>query len=313
MPVEDDVRVDREDVTFSSGGTRCAAWLYRPGGEGPHPLVVMAHGFSATREQRLDAYAEHFRAAGIGALLFDYRHFGASDGEPRQLLDIPSQLADYDAAIAFARGVDWADPDRIAVFGSSFSGGHVIEVAAADRRIAASVSQCPFTDGRASGRTLGIRNFTLAIVAALRDQIGALLGRAPRYVPAVGPPGTLAVMTTPDAQPGFERMTPPESLWENRVAARILLHVIRYRPGRSALRLSHPALFCVCEKDTVTPAGPTLAYAASAQHGETKRYPVGHFDIYVGDAFEQAVADQTGFLTRCLQVTAPDPAEIPSD
>src|SRR5438270_6659993 len=110
----------RTDVTFRSGGDECAAWLYRPDGAGRLPLVVMAHGFSATRELRLDAYAERFCAAGFGALLFDYRHFGASSGEPRQLLDISAQHADYRAAIAYARGLDWVDADRVALFGSSF-------------------------------------------------------------------------------------------------------------------------------------------------------------------------------------------------
>ena len=118
----------------------------------------MAHGFSATRDLRLDAYAERFCAAGIGALLFDYRHFGASAGEPRQLLDIRRQHADYRAAVAYARGLDWVDPDRVALFGSSFSGGHVIAVAAQDPRIAAVVSQCPFTDGLATLPKLGVLN-----------------------------------------------------------------------------------------------------------------------------------------------------------
>jgi fermentation-respiration switch protein FrsA (DUF1100 family) len=122
--------MDRKDVTFASGGVDCAAWLYQPDGNRPAPLIVMAHGFSATREQRLDAYAERFCAAGIGALLFDYRSFGASGGEPRQVLDIRAQQADYHAAIAYARSLDWVDGDRVAVFGSSFSGGHVLAVGA---------------------------------------------------------------------------------------------------------------------------------------------------------------------------------------
>jgi pimeloyl-ACP methyl ester carboxylesterase len=294
--------MDRMDITFSSAGTDCAAWLYRPEGDAPQPLVVMAHGFSATRELRLDAYAERFRAAGIGALLFDYRHFGASAGEPRQLLDIRQQLADYHAAIACARGIDWVDPDRIALFGSSFSGGHVIAVAADDARIAALVSQCPFTDGLASRQKLGARNIARAIAAGLRDQLGALAGRPPHYIPAVGPPGSFAVMTSPDAVPGFAALTPPETLWQNRVAARIGLRVGLYRPGRAAARLACPALFCVCDRDVLTPAAQTLKYAATAPRGEVKRYPVGHFEIYVGEAWEQVVADQTEFLRRSLGV-----------
>ena len=148
--------MQRTDVVFSSDGVECAAWLYRPDGEGPHPVVVMAHGFSATREQRLDAYADRFRTAGMGVLLFDYRHFGASAGEPRQLLDIGRQQADFRAAIAHARATDWIDPARVALFGSSFSGGHVLVVAARDPQIASVVAQCPFTDGLASLPPLGV-------------------------------------------------------------------------------------------------------------------------------------------------------------
>jgi dienelactone hydrolase len=86
--------MQRSDVTFESAGTRCAAWLYRPveSGGGPAPCVVLAHGFSGVRDQRLDAYAERFAQAGLAALVFDYRYFGDSDGEPRQLLDIRRQL-----------------------------------------------------------------------------------------------------------------------------------------------------------------------------------------------------------------------------
>lgn len=297
--------MQRTDLTFSSDGVACAAWLYRPDGEGRHPVVVMAHGFSATREQRLDAYAERFRTAGMGVLLFDYRHFGASAGEPRQLLDIGRQQADFRAAIAHVRAIDWIDPDRVALFGSSFSGGHVLVIAARDAQIAAVVAQCPFTDGLASLPTLGARNIGLATVAALRDQLGALLGRPPHYVPAVGPPGSFAIMTSPDAEPGFAALTPAQTGWVNRVGARVALRVGLYRPGRVVPRLDCPVLFCVCDRDAITPAGRTLKYAATARHGEVRRYPVGHFEIYVGEPFEHAVADQVEFLRRTLHLSDP--------
>jgi pimeloyl-ACP methyl ester carboxylesterase len=263
-------------------------------------MVVIAHGFSGTRELRLDAYAQRFCDAGLGALVFDYRHFGASAGEPRQLLDIGSQQDDYRAAVGYARALDWVDPERVALFGTSFSGGHVIAVAAGDERIAAVVCQCPFTDGLASLPKLGAANIVRATVAGLRDQFAALAGRPARYVPAVGPPGSFAVMTTPDAQPGFEALRPPDSNWENRVAARIALRVAAYRPGRLAAKVACPVLFCVCDGDAVAPPKATLKFARAAPRGEIKRYPVGHFDIYVGAPWEHAVADQTEFLSRSL-------------
>src|SRR4029453_989742 len=115
------VIVEREDITCPSGEARCAAWLSRPDSPAPVPLVVMAHGFSGTREVRLDAYAEGFCDAGLGVLVFDYRNFGASTGEPRQLLDVDAQHDDYRAAIVFARGGAWADPARIALLRTSIS------------------------------------------------------------------------------------------------------------------------------------------------------------------------------------------------
>lgn len=294
--------MNRSDVTFSSSGVECAAWLYRPPGDEPLSIVVMAHGFSATRDLRLDAYAERFCAAGIGVLLFDYRHFGASAGEPRQLLDIGRQHDDYRAAVAYARGLDWVDADRVALFGSSFSGGHVIAVGAQDPRIAAVVSQCPFTDGVATLPKLGASNAVKLTLAGLRDQLGALAGRPPYYIPAIASPGSFAVMNTPDSKPGFEALVPPATPWENRVAARIALRVASYRPGRLAAKLACPALFCVCDKDSLAPAEATVKHATKAPRGEIKRYPVGHFEIYLPPTWEGAVADQTEFLIRHLNV-----------
>jgi uncharacterized protein len=148
----------REDVRFASGGEECAAWLWPPAdSDAPAPCVVLGHGFGALKEARLDAYAERFSAAGYAALAFDYRHFGGSDGEPRQLVDIARQRADWQAAVGFTRGLEGVDSDRIAVWGSSLAGGHVIHTAAVDDRVAAAIAQVPHTDGIATLRALGLR------------------------------------------------------------------------------------------------------------------------------------------------------------
>jgi dienelactone hydrolase len=131
----------RKDLTFDSSGVNCAAWLHLPDTAAPHPVVVMAHGFAGVRQLRLDAYAERFAAAGMAVLLFDYRRFGASDGEPRQVLVISDQLDDWRAAVAFARSLPEIDHSRVAVWGTSLSGGHVLAIAADDHGLAACVSQ----------------------------------------------------------------------------------------------------------------------------------------------------------------------------
>src|SRR5271167_2797896 len=184
--------MQREDITFQSAGTRCAAWLYPAAGSSGErtPCVILAHGFSGVRDQRLDAYAERFAEAGLAALVFDYRHFGDSDGEPRQLLDIRRQLEDWRAAIAYARTLEGVDPARIAIWGTSFSGGHVMTLAARDPSIVAAVSQVAFADGLITLPALGIGQALRLTREGLRDQVAALLGRPPHMIAAAGPPGS---------------------------------------------------------------------------------------------------------------------------
>ncbi|MGH2973858.1 MAG: alpha/beta hydrolase [Solirubrobacterales bacterium] len=291
----------RFDVAFPSGGEECRAWLFRPNAERP-PLVILGHGLGATREMGLEPYARRFAEAGIAALAFTYRHFGDSDGEPRQLLDIERQLDDWAAALAYGRSLDGIDGERVALWGTSFGGGHVIEVAARDGAVAAVISQCPFTDGLAGVRVASPRSLARVVAPALRDELTRVRNKPPVLIPLVGPPGSAALMTSPDSEPGYRALIPPGVQFKNGVAARIINHVGPYRPGRSARKVTAPILFCICEKDAVAPAETAVRYAATAPRGEVKRYPVGHFDIYLGEPFEDAVRDQTEFLARHLGV-----------
>jgi pimeloyl-ACP methyl ester carboxylesterase len=287
----------RSDVTIPSGGEELAANHYRPPAQVDVPCVVMAHGFSATRDDGLPAYAEAFQAAGFAVVLFDYRHFGASGGEPRQLIAVSRQHDDYRAAVAFARSLEGIDPERIALWGTSFSGGHAVSVAATDPRIAAVVAQCPFTDGIPVLLNVPPRNIVKATLAGLRDQAGALAGRKPVLIPAVNPPGGFAAMTAPEAEPGFEGIVGEGSQWRNEFAARQMLTLPLYRPIAKVKRLQMPLLVCVCDKDATTLAKPAVKLGERAPRGEIRHYPHGHFDIYHD---EGARNDQVEFLTRHL-------------
>lgn len=292
----------REDIRFPSGDDLISAWLYRPPGGGPAPLLVMAHGLGAVRSMRLDAYAERFSAAGYACLVFDYRNFGDSEGRPRQVLDVGMQLADWAAAVDYARTVPGVDPDRIALWGTSFAGGHVIATAAQLPGVAAVVAQCPFTDGIASARTVTNPLITARITTrAVRDVLASKRGRPPVMVATAGRPGEVALMNTPDTYAGYLRLVPDGVDLPNEVAARIALQVFTYRPGRLTPKIACPILFCVCEADSVAPASATLRHAAKAPRGEVKLYPEGHFAIYVDDAFERVVADQLAFLDKHLR------------
>jgi pimeloyl-ACP methyl ester carboxylesterase len=296
------------ELTFLSNGVTCAAW-HLPGagdafaGEHGRPCVVMAHGFGGTRDTGLLGYAEGLAAAGLDVLLFDYRGFGDSAGSPRQHVSFRRQRADYAAAIAAARRLDGVDPARIVLWGTSYSGGHVVPVAVADGRIAAIVSMTPATDGLAALLAMirhgGLRRVAPLVAHGLRDAVGALLGRPAHHLPLVGAPGSTAVMTSPGALDGYTALAGPT--WRNEVCARVALEVAFNRPVRWASRLRMPLLVQVGDHDSVAPpAAARRAAARAGRFGEVRRYPVDHFDVYDGPAQQQALADQVAFLGRHL-------------
>lgn len=289
----------REDVEFRSDGDICRAWLYRPdSADAPPPVIVMAHGLGAVKQMRLDAYAQRFADAGYAALVFDYRHFGDSDGQPRQLLDIGRQRADWNAAIDFAKTLPSVDGDRVVLWGTSFGGGHVIATAAGRDDIAAAVAQCPFTNGAASTLTIGPTTLPRLLARIGADLLAKARRRDPVMIATSADPGTPALMNAPGAKDGYLRLLPPDAPFRNEVAARVGMAIPLSFPGRAARKVAAPLLLCVCLDDEVAPPGPTLRYAAKAPRAEVKTYPFGHFDIYVGDEFERAVTDQLEFLRR---------------
>jgi uncharacterized protein len=297
-----------QDMWFVVDGERCNATMYLPdtGTDTKPPVIVMAHGLGAIRAMGLHAYAERFVAAGYACLVFDYRHFGASDGFPRHLLSPTKQLADWAAAISFVRGLDQVDVDRIVAWGTSFAGGHVIATAAErPTGLVAAIAQCPFTSGIASALAMSPLSASKATLAGMRDVLRGLRGLPPHMIATAGPPHGTALMTAPDAEAGYLALVPPGTDFRNEVAARAVFGILQYRPGARAARIEIPILFAVCQFDSVTPARPTLRYAGTAPRGETTTYPDGHFAIYSGNAFERVVGDQLAFLSRHVAATVP--------
>ncbi|AWN17660.1 alpha/beta hydrolase [Salinisphaera sp. LB1] len=300
--------VDREDFEFDSRGSTCRAWFYPAQNESMEapagvPAIVMAHGLGGTRDAGLEPYAATFANAGFAVLVFDYRYFGASGGRPRQLLSVSAQLADWAAAIAAVREIAGVDADRVALWGTSFSGGHVIAAGAADKRVAAISAQGPMMDGRAAVfnvlRRHGLRHMLRLIVAGLRDSLADLAGAEPYRIPLVARTGGLAAMTTEDAYEGYRAIAPAD--WRNEMSARTLLTLALYRPGRKVGRLRCPTLIQICDQDTVAP--PAAATAAAARGGDRiieRHYRIGHFDIYRGAGFRQSSSDQLTFFRRAL-------------
>lgn len=307
-----DVSFTSSEETFVSEGVMCAARVYRPAESGSapslRPIIVMGHGFGGVRALRLYSYAERFVADGYVVVVFDYRGFGESEGSPRQLLDVGMQHQDWRSALGFARSLPGVDPERAVAWGTSFGGGHVITMAGQGEKLAAIIAQVPHVSGPAAVRATGLAPSLRVIRLGIRDQIAALLGRPPVYVPAVGDPGSTAVMTTPDAVPGLTRQAEESGLAEGDypycVAARITLKVGFYSPTRHASGVTCPALVQIAAHDAVTPRQVAESAAAKMPKSTVHVYDCGHFDPYVTPLFDQVVSDQLTFLRAHVPVKA---------
>jgi uncharacterized protein len=281
--------------------------------DGPlgRPCVVMAHGLGATRDCGLDDFARGFARAGADVITFDYRNFAGSSGEPRQLVDLSGQLSDYHSAVAYARRLPGVDPERIAVWGVSLSGGHVLEVAAHDPRIAAVISVTPAVDGLAAVaqiiRARGVVHLGRLCARGVVDRIGAAIGRQPLMLPIVARPGAPGALTSPGASERMHAIAGPT--WRNAIAARLLLRIGLYRPARRSA-VACPILIQIAENDQSAPPA-AAGRVAVRLRATVRRYPADHFDVYPGGPVHARVlAHQCAFLhrvfanTKTLAVTA---------
>lgn len=268
--------MDRQEIVFNANGAMLAGWIYRPpNAPARHPMIVMSHGFSAIMTMGLAEYAEAFAAAGFGCLVYDHRNYGQSAGWPRNETDPWQQVEDMRAAISYVRGLPFVDRDRIGLWGTSYSGGHVLTVGALDRRVRCIVSQVPLVSGQ--------RTFDSWVPADKRARFmeRLLVDRDRRAEGA--PPGT-----TPAALPGSEteewaKTVDKLGAYGNFVTLRSLELLRTYEPISFVSRIAPtPLLMIVADRDTQTPVEWQLeAFALAAEPKRLVTLPGRHYDPYV--------------------------------
>jgi pimeloyl-ACP methyl ester carboxylesterase len=300
-----------DELTFDSHGTELHGWHFAGAGDTlasdrGRPVVVMAHGFGGTKDSGLEPFADGLAKAGLDVLAFDYRGFGASQGEPRQQVRIADQVDDYRAAMAAAAALPGVDGRRIVLWGVSLAGGHVLSAAAHRDDVAAVVALTPLVDGLAAARLAAKHvppsSMVRSTVAGVRSRISAARGRAPVMMPIVGRPGETAALTLPGQYEDYLAIAGPT--WRNEIDATVGFELGGLKAVKDAEHVTAPLLVQVADFDRGAPADAAMK-AAFAGRAEVRHYPCDHFDVWPGaDWFEPALAHQVHFLERHLRPRA---------
>lgn len=289
---------------FRSRDTRCAAWLTLPSGPGPHPAIVLVHGLGATHDMMLGQYEQHFAAAGIATMAFDYRNTGASDGEPRQHISTRAQRHDVAAALAHLKARPQIDPARVGLWGTSLGAMNVIRMTATRDDVAVAVVQCPIVHGPGAARRLGLAASLRVVPAVAQDVLRVVTRHGRTYVPIVGPPGSLAMVTVAGAQAGWNSTVPAGGHFDNRIAAADAVAMVTTSAIRHARNVRAPLLVCVCDRETLMDPKYAATVARRAPRGVARHYDSDHFEIYHPPLVASVLADQTAFLQEHLDVRA---------
>jgi len=300
----------RRDIAFDAEGLTLRGWFYAPdGAREPVPTVIMAHGFACLKEMFLDQYAEVFVKDGLGVLVYDNRCFGASDGQPRQEVDPMFQVRDYQHAITFARTLPEVDKERIGIWGTSYTGGHVLIVGAIDKRVKCVVSQVPVVSGYRNAHRAVREDFIPELLTRFRaDRDARYAGQPPAMVPVVSlDPNEVCAFPGANAFRAFQsaqQTIAPN--WRNEVTLRSLELFWAHETLGYVEKISPcPLLMIVEDQDTLSAAD--LTFDAYSHALEPKKLVIlhgGHFDAYVRDITLTARAARDWYMEHLVPESA---------
>jgi uncharacterized protein len=287
----------RRDIEFDAEGPTLRGWLYLPEGKPQQiPTIVMAHGFSCVKEMFLDQYADVFVAAGLGVLVYDNRNFGDSEGQPRQEVDPLAQIRDYRRAITYASSLPEVDANRIGIWGTSYTGGHVLAVAAMDKRVKCVVSQVPVVSGYRNLHRATREDLIPDLLAQFAaDREARFLGKAPAMIPVTSQdPNQVCAFPGQDAHNRFQGAP----RWTNQVTLRSLEMFMEHETISYVNKISPTPLLMIVETaDTLAAVDQSLdAYRRALEPKQLMLLPGGHFDAYVRDQPVTAAAARDWYV-----------------
>ena len=292
----------KEATQFVVEGLTVRGSFHFPEGEKNNlPLIIMFNGYATEWTFGTASFIEAFTTAGFATLNFDYRTFGESDGDPRQVVDIPAQLNDCRAAIQHALAQPWFDKKSLVLWGSSLGGGHAISMAAEFPQIRALISQVPHCDSRAAMKRVKLSAILKGMTLAILDSIGSLMHLPVIKIPVVAEPDEYGVMNHKGWKQHYLHIAAHSKTWRNAIPARSLARGGDYRPFLVAGKIQCPTLVVAAINDSGVPIESVRNTVVKIASGVLYDFPGEHFDVYHGPFFAEVLARELAFLNEKLR------------
>lgn len=275
----------RQNIEFKSKGSLCRGWLYVPDnlvGEETAPGIVMAHGFAGVKEMGLTGFAEHFEAAGFITLVFDYRFWGESEGEPRNQIFALEMVDDYRNAITWLSDRSEVDSEKIGVWGTSYSGGLTLYVGTFDSRVKAIVAQVPSALNPESRRAKDPTTWDRVGKLLIQDRVERYKTETVKYMKVVAPEGEPCVLPGQDAYEEYMALNELAPNWRNEVTLESLEKMREFDPVSLIHLMAPTALLLIPgEKDSLVPIEAVKAtYQRAREPKAISILPITHFEVY---------------------------------
>ncbi|MGC6499024.1 MAG: alpha/beta hydrolase [Henriciella sp.] len=301
-PTIETSRFTREDIRFPCGNATCAGWLYLPRNQANPPVVVMGQGLTGLRKDLIPGFAETFAANGIAAFAFDYRYFGDSGGSPRNLADPQRQLTDWRAAISYVRATPEIDGDRLGLWGTSMSGGLVLELGATEENVGAIVAQIPGVDSEAE--RLGLQTNATMIFRVLTaisvDHVKSIYSDEAFEISTFGDPKDFAMFSDAQTMIDIEPLR-QQNPTPRKIAGRSLPKLNAYNPREFWDDVNAPILIMASETDRLSPIEPIRELAEARNDIVTLELFDGHhFSLYEPSQTAWAAQRQVDFFLTKL-------------